>query len=218
MTEPFETFEHAGFTIKLFPDYDQPDSPRDWCNATEMVCWHRRYDLGDRQPNSTEIDALERGGLRLLERYLRLCEGVVALQPLGLIDHSGISMYVGGGSHWCDPGGWDSGTVGFVYVPRDNICGTTEEHAADVLRQDVKVYDDFLRGNVAGYVIGDEKDDHLDSCWGFYPDAEGDGWDYLREEARSIAECFRAERDEAAETERVERERAANQDIATVTR
>ena len=44
-----ETEEYKGYTIKIEHD-DYPDNPRDWDNAGEMVCWHRRYNLGDEEP------------------------------------------------------------------------------------------------------------------------------------------------------------------------
>ena len=46
MTEPVETFEVNGKTVKLFHD-DDPNSPREWDNLGHMICWHRRMNLGD---------------------------------------------------------------------------------------------------------------------------------------------------------------------------
>ena len=47
MHEPIETIACAnGNTIKVFVDED-PQSPREWDNAGTMVCFHRRYNLGD---------------------------------------------------------------------------------------------------------------------------------------------------------------------------
>ena len=44
-----DTEEYKGYTINI--DYDEdPMNPRtDWDNAAVMVCWHRRYNLGDLQ-------------------------------------------------------------------------------------------------------------------------------------------------------------------------
>lgn len=40
------TAEKYGY--KLTVDYDTyPENPRDWDNEAAMVCWHRRYNLGD---------------------------------------------------------------------------------------------------------------------------------------------------------------------------
>ena len=100
------------------------------------------------------------------------------LLPLGLLDHSGITMYVGGGSHWIDSQGWDSGTVGFIYDTKKGReeCGTDPEHVEACLRGEVQTYDDALTGNVRGYVVEDAEGEHVDSCWGFY------GYDYAVEE------------------------------------
>ncbi len=47
--------EYRGCTIRL--EYDRgAESPRDWCNVGTMVCWHRRYNLGDEQPKCGPSD------------------------------------------------------------------------------------------------------------------------------------------------------------------
>lgn len=53
-----EKFEHRGFTVKICYDPD-PTSPREWDNLGKMVCWHRRYTLGDEQPSQDPDDYLE---------------------------------------------------------------------------------------------------------------------------------------------------------------
>lgn len=44
------TEKRHGCTIKLVADNDA-ESPREWDNVGTMVCWHRRYRLGDEQPD-----------------------------------------------------------------------------------------------------------------------------------------------------------------------
>lgn len=34
----------------------EPMSPREWDNIGTMVCWHKRYDLGDEQPKNTPTE------------------------------------------------------------------------------------------------------------------------------------------------------------------
>ena len=48
MNEPVETFEVNGKTVSLYHD-DDPRSPREHDNLGHIVCWHRRYNLGDEQ-------------------------------------------------------------------------------------------------------------------------------------------------------------------------
>lgn len=44
--------------LKIYPDMD-PESPREWSNLGTMACWHRRYNLGDEQPDESPIDYME---------------------------------------------------------------------------------------------------------------------------------------------------------------
>lgn len=57
MSDVVMTLTEASYRGQLFPDPD-PMSPRDWDNLGTMVCWHRRYDLGDEQPKGTPLDYL----------------------------------------------------------------------------------------------------------------------------------------------------------------
>lgn len=57
MDEPLKTIEHRGLTIKIYADHDA-ESPREWDNLGTMVCWHRRYTLGDEQPSGSPSDYL----------------------------------------------------------------------------------------------------------------------------------------------------------------
>lgn len=51
------------------------------------------------------------------------------------------------------------------------------ERAVDLLIGEVAEYDQYLTGDVWGYVVGD------DSCWGFY------GREYCEQEAKSVVDC-----------------------------
>jgi hypothetical protein len=53
MTEQvvLERIEYKGHVIKIVPDHDLSD-PRDDDNLGTMICWHRRYTLGDKHSHS----------------------------------------------------------------------------------------------------------------------------------------------------------------------
>ena len=171
----------TGLRLYIYQDEDAENPRKAWDQLGVMVCAHRRYDLGDRQPTAQEQVALERGGFKLLSRYLKRTEGAVAVLPLGLLDHSGLTMWVGGGAHWSDAQGWDSGTVGFAYITKDKAAEGSPEGPEKTLEQEVAEYDMYLRGDVYGYVIEDEQGEHVDSCWGFY------GFDECLAEAKAAA-------------------------------
>jgi hypothetical protein len=103
--------------------------------------------------------------------------GYVAL-PLYLYDHSGITMSTG--SFGCP---WDSGQVGLIVCDQQTIDDEFEgdrDKAEKCLQAEVEFYDQYLTGDVYGFIIeereveegadldDDEGWDEIDSCWGFY--------------------------------------------------
>jgi len=98
-----------------------------------------------------------------------------AILPLYLYDHSGITMNTTG--FHCP---WDSGQVGFIYASFENIrreygveriSARLSEQVINQLRSEVATYDNYLRGNVYGFVV-EKNGEELDSCWGFLGDYE----------------------------------------------
>lgn len=78
---------------------------------------------------------------------------------------------------------WDSGRSGFVYTTKEKIrnvrgCkNVTEKIKAwelAFLRGHVEHFNDLLQGKVYGFKVVDENDEHVDSCWGFVGDLNGD--------------------------------------------
>ena len=74
------------------------------------------------------------------------------------------------------------------FAPKAEKAGEpgNKAHFEDVIRQEVSTYDDYITGRVYGYVVLDQDEDVLDSCWGFFGDL-----DYVRKEARESAEHVR---------------------------
>src|SRR3990167_6184101 len=175
MTDLVEIYKYKGHSISIYQDADPMDPRKEFDNGGVMVCLHRSYDLGDRKPTDTELRAARNGSL---ERYLRRYQQAVAVLPLGLLDHGGLYMYVGSGPHWTDGAGWDSGCVGFIYLSASEGV----ENPESLLRAEVEEYNQYLTGECYGYVVKDEEDEVVDSCWGFY------GWASVKEGAESAAD------------------------------
>lgn len=179
-----------------------------------MLCWHGRYELGDvkASKDATKPDDLDlteeykddngewqerdmpyvvksagRKGYDTVdiwetyEEYLKQQHDAAVVLPLYLYDHSGITMKIG-------PFGdrWDSGQVGFIFVTNKKLKeeGMTVEQATTCLKGEVEEYDQYLTGDVYGFVITDQLGTVDESCWGFF------GQKYCEEEARSIAEAI----------------------------
>ena len=57
--------EYKGYTIEVEQDLD-PESPREWDCMGTMVCFHKRYDLGDK----TDLQSSEFNSWSDLEDHL----------------------------------------------------------------------------------------------------------------------------------------------------
>jgi len=172
------------FTLHIEPDTDA-ENPRSFdYNLGRMVCFHRRYMLGDRHTLS-EDDFESWGDIR---KRLVAEEDAKIILPLYLMDHSGVSMSA-------EPFGcpWDSGQVGWIYVGGKRLCeefgadwAQDESRVVEALKAEVAVYDKYLSGDVWGYVIRDAFGEEVDSCWGYY------GWDDAELEGNWAIEAIEA--------------------------
>jgi hypothetical protein len=165
----------GNYIWRMFYD-DCGFNPREDSNLTKMVCFHKRYNLGDDHDlKSDDFDSWDE-----MEKYITSMEDPLIIKPLYLYDHSGITIRT-------RPFGdrWDSGQVGFVYVRkqdvRDNFfikrCGQRITERVDVLLEgEVEMYDKYLTGEVYGYEIskvvmdedGDEHEKGLERCGGYF--------------------------------------------------
>jgi len=172
MTTLIESFVHAGLTVELHRDEDPFNPRKEFEHLTTIGHWHRRYDLGTR---------LDSG---MTEETLREYHpDIMAVLPLYMYDHSGITINTEGFS--CK---WDSGQVGWIWITRENAenmgCEDwNEEKLLDAIRADVAEYDAYLTGQVYGYRVLSPEGKELDSCWGFIGDLSD-----CRSQARSSAE------------------------------
>lgn len=162
--------------------------------------WDRLYNRAHDANNSDPFNYAERlvspRISTLIEKAVR--DGYVIL-PLYLYDHSSITMRTG--SFSCP---WDSGQVGWIVCDNETIekeFNGNRELAEKVLQAEVKVYDQYLTGDVYGYIV-EETDDPdsddwevTDSCSGFYgSDIRENGMaDHLGDELTALAEDAKIE-------------------------
>ena len=172
MEEAIQEEKYKGYTIKIYPEME-PENPREeWDNLGTMICFHPRYSLGDK----TDLKASNFQSLKEVEDYLINEKGAVIILPLVLLDHSGLWMRVGN-SYDCDPGGWDTSRVGFIYASKDKILKEYSaktlnkallKKAEETLKMEIKTYSQYLEGNVVGYQIEDYKGKNVAGCYGYY--------------------------------------------------
>ena len=182
MHDPIYEEAYKGHIIKIYHDPDA-ESPRAWSNLGTLICWHRRYRLGDsHQFESPEAflrdlaDVSHQSDLSM-EHLRDRAERKATLLPVFLYDHSGLAMNTIG--FHCP---WDSGQVGYVYVTLEavrtefgvkRITKALRERAEDILRAEIVSYDAYLGGRVYGYVI-EHDGEEVDACWGFVGDLKKD--------------------------------------------
>lgn len=200
MNDVVDTRTKNGWTATIY--YDQGcENPRDdESHFLFLGLKHRRYEIGDETidhdmdcPNgcdggflyneatdATDIvcDLCSGEGraisLDMLEAFIEYKYKPLHMRRVGMGDHSRVWYYLGGGAAACDPGGWDSGTAGFMlYLPEHKEAWggdpTTDELNAQMTAE-LREYTDWCNGNCYGYIITDINGDEVDSCWGLIGD------------------------------------------------
>jgi hypothetical protein len=176
---PVLTKNNGDFTIKIYQD-DTPESPREWDNLGIMVCFHKQYILGDQKHGFQTPDDLAK---KIKEN------GIIAL-PIYMMDHSGLTISTSTQIFsQIDPQKWDWGQLGYIFVTQNsirenfqvkNITKDIKEKVIEILNQEIETYNQYLNGEVLGFVIEDSEGNHLESCCGFY------GVDICLQEANSL--------------------------------
>ena len=206
--------EYKGLNIYIVPDDDpQASDPMYFDMLGKQVYWHRRMNLGHCYKETNKYDVqewLEREinddmyeiwqekhskRLGYVPFLMELFEKKNLVIPVSAYEHSGITISASGRRAGWDS--FDSGQLGFVYVSHEDILKEFNrkkitkkllEQAEKILISEVSTYDDYLTGNVYGFIIENENGENLDSCWGFLGDYE-----YCLEEAESHADYLAAE-------------------------
>jgi len=163
--EPFRTEIYKGYIAKIYFDPEPPNPRTEWDNVGTMVCFHKKYILGDKTKVTKE---------ELRELVKR--DDVLAL-PLYLYDHGGLAMRTGKFPQ--DSGGWDTSMVGYIYMEYSTILKelTVQEippelldRARGMLESEVQTYDDYLTGQVFSYRIESPYGEEIHKDWGFFGD------------------------------------------------
>ena len=153
-------------TLEVTQD-EYASSPREDDNLSKMICFHGRYNLGDKHDYKHQ----DYSGWVEMEKAIIKNESPAIILPLYLYDHSGITISTSPFS--CR---WDSGQIGFIFVSKEklrkeySVKRITKEiidRATKVLLAEVETYDLYLRGEVYGYTLLNENGEIEDSCFGF---------------------------------------------------
>ena len=185
-----EEFEENGLIVKIYPD-ESPVNPRvDWDNDDVMVCFHRRYQIGDAKGTKHNYSSSDFHSWDKLEKQICKDNDVLEILPIYMLDHSGITIST---TDFNDR--WDSGKIGFIYITKEEarkshmvkkLSKKVKEQVHKNLLSSVEVCDQYVSGETYGYVIEDKAGNEIDSCWGYF------GLKSAIEEAKSIAKHSKA--------------------------
>lgn len=165
--EPFKTIKFKdGCTLEIHLE-ESPESPRAWDNLGQMVCFHKRYDLGDKH----DYKSSDYNGWDETEDRIKQDNPDCFIRQLYLMDHSGLTISMG--PFGCP---WDSGKVGFIFITKERIIEQLKGdvgRAEEVLSAEVNAYNQYLTGDIYGFILRDkpcetcgcnETSKVLDSC------------------------------------------------------
>lgn len=170
----------AGLRLIIESDDDSMNPRREFDNLCRMVCWHRRYELGDPHDWTEPSD------------FRRAMRGVSHLGlRLYLYDHSGLTIATTPFS--CH---WDSGQIGWIIIERqallaefgeNRLTQALNEQAFDLMRAEVGVYNQYLTEDIWSIRIQGPENETLDSCSGLF------GLDWAFKEGRTMLTACVAE-------------------------
>lgn len=160
--------EYKGYSICIERD-DDPISPRKDDNLGTMILFHKRYVLGDTDHGYNHGNY---SNWSEMESDIYKNENPAVCLSVYGYSHGGITIKTS--PFWSH---WDSGKLGFIFVSKEKlrkefgkrrISSELLRKAAKILIDEVSTYDQYLQGEIYGYIIKDGYENEIDSCWGFY--------------------------------------------------
>lgn len=145
-------------------------NPREWDNLSKMVCFHGRYNLGDK----TNYSQRDTNSWSELQKLICKTEDVLHIEPLYLYDHSGLAIST---KPFNCP--WDSGQIGFIYVTKQDtrkmfganrITPKLKKQAYEILIAEFNMYSYYISGevyNLSYTVDGEEMLEGSAEIYGF---------------------------------------------------
>jgi len=182
--EAVNTIEYRECTIEIHYDRDS-ESPRGWCNIGTILGETRNYRFSDSEApkhllkEATSIESLA----RLVQKELK--EPILWF-PIRKYEHSGVVLSIGRNQDdfaypFTDT--FDSCWVGIIYVPyskireeysKKHVTKKLKDRVYEYLQGEIETYNQYLNGEVYGYIAKDAEDNEIDSCWGFYGGSDDD--------------------------------------------
>lgn len=170
--------DHEDFLFSTLEDYPD-DEIADYAKKRGITKPENGYDVLD--------------GFSVRDAVGFLREHGCLIFPLYIYEHGGITISMGSfekkpGYPFSDQ--FDAGFAGFIFIRKDEYLKKTgnkesgwKERAEKCMRNEVELYDMYLRGSIYGLIVQEMEEDgkwhDRESTWGYFSDSFGD--DLVRE-------------------------------------
>jgi hypothetical protein len=198
--EVLDRITYRDYTIEILPDDDAENPFADWDDFPTLVLHRKAERHFGWSTDKDWVDQLEAalgqirehgvvrslsgpgGALDIISRWLRVAYGIPVVLHVSALEHSGVLPYLGTGAAFGDPGGWDSGWVGWLFATPEQVRKAELIDLAQIetsLRASFAEFAAWVSGDVVGYRIVDAAGTELTEMFGFYGSdclREPDGW------------------------------------------
>lgn len=186
---------NKGILKEEYDDFYDIDSPRECNDFSVFLTFESRNSSPDKSEYKTiEEFVIDLAGNEANEKYKksiaegnkyfisRLTKRGYAVLPVYKYEHSSITYEAAEANPFYND--WDSGLVGFIYVTPEvikkhyNVSIITKnliDSIKNQLKEEVKYYSDWIKGNVYAYLLYSEDGEEIDSMGGFIGDIETNG-------------------------------------------
>jgi hypothetical protein len=158
------------FTVRIEQDHNAESPAEDQDNGLFIVAGHRDFYVPAPGEKRVAADFQE-----YVDRYA----ATHWIIPIEAYIHSGVRLYLSGGCQIDRQ--WDVSQVGAVFAAKSEwrLAKSARKAAA----AHVEYWNQYLSGDVWGYIVEDENGERVASCWGFF------GREDVEAEGRRAAEC-----------------------------
>lgn len=160
-----KSIEHFSWTVELHYD-DHYGDPRDQLGFMGTIFLGGRYCQHLSDPDTSREEAL--WAVEHPKEFISC--------PVYYYSHGNLLLQT---TPFGDP--WDSGLAGFTYIEKRDARKWMEwkritpgrvKHIQEMLSAEIDILNSWINGEIYGYFVIDDKDNHLDSCWGFFSEEQ----------------------------------------------
>jgi hypothetical protein len=191
MEDAIFTEKKDGLTLNIYRDEHEMSPDEDGDDGLFLVGYHRDFTV-DRKVSQGLAQCIARGG-----KYEDDSENSEALDyikkyhifGLEAYIHSGVVLALSSEGNFPDRQ-WDVSQLGLVFASKKEW--RMRKSARKAALGLIETWNDYLSGNVYGFVIEDEGGTHYDSCWGFSGDYEDNCLPEARAALAEALETFKS--------------------------